>query len=96
MHSYVEAVEPNIIVTAIKKAEDENGLVIRLYDSTGMGGPAHLRIPAGATQVSGELMTEQGADTDVQASLGHDQVTLHLKSFQIVTLLIRYPVSTTN
>jgi alpha-mannosidase len=60
-HSFASIDEPNIILSAVKKAEDANALIFRMYESTGGPGgsargkggeakstDAHLHIPPGA------------------------------------------------
>ena len=47
-HSFVEAAEDNVVVTAVKKAEDDSTLVIRFYEWAGKKGDVHLRLPVEA------------------------------------------------
>ena len=46
-HSFLQAQQDNIIVTAMKKAEDENALVVRFYEWAGKDGDVTLQLPPG-------------------------------------------------
>src|SRR5579863_4277759 len=45
-HSFLQTQADNIIVTALKKAEDDNALVLRYYEWAGKGGEVTLQLPA--------------------------------------------------
>jgi alpha-mannosidase len=49
-HSFVSVSPENIVVTAIKKAEDDDGLIIRFYEWAGRETQVTLTLPAGATR----------------------------------------------
>ena len=56
-HSFLASSKAdNIIVTAMKKAEDENALVVRFYEWAGKQGDVTLQLPPGA---------ESAAETDL-------------------------------
>jgi hypothetical protein len=62
--SLVSVDEPNVIVTATKRADDGDDLVIRLWELTGKATTAHLRldrhIPAAAAQACNLVEEPQG------------------------------------
>jgi len=86
-HSFVESPAENIIVTAIKKAEDDNGLVVRFYEWAGKGGDVQLQLPAGV---------ESAAETDLMerrigdVSLQNNVVTVTTKPYEIKTIKVQY------
>ena len=47
-HSFVQAKPDNIIVTALKKSEDDNELILRFYEWAGKQGDVTLQLPPGA------------------------------------------------
>lgn len=49
-YSFVSIEPENLAVTAIKKTEDDNGLIFRFYEFAGKQVNARLRLPAGAIQ----------------------------------------------
>jgi alpha-mannosidase len=47
------ALEPeNLVLTAVKKAEDDDALIFRFYEFAGRQTEAHLKLPPGATQAA--------------------------------------------
>jgi alpha-mannosidase len=97
-HSFVSIPEENVVLTAVKKAEDANGLIFRAYEWAGKSGEIHLHIPAGATSATvtnmqeipeGEplKLTENGPkDGD-----GGQTITVPIHPFEILTIRADYP-----
>jgi alpha-mannosidase len=86
-HSFVESPADNIIVSALKKAEDNNGLVLRFYEWAGKSGDVQLRIPSGAqSAIETDLMEKRIAD----ASLRNQTVTVPTKPYEIKTIEVQY------
>ena len=48
-HSFVSVSPDNVVLTAVKKAEDTNSLIFRVYEWAGKAADVHFHIPAGAT-----------------------------------------------
>ena len=48
-HSFVAVSPSNVVITAIKKAEDSNGLIFRFYEFEGKSTDVRLELPGGAT-----------------------------------------------
>jgi alpha-mannosidase len=86
-HSFLQVEPDNIVLTAIKKSEDDSFLVFRFYEWAGREADVKLRFPAGA-QVASEtdLMEKPIADLAVHA----DAVTVHTKPYEIKTLKVRF------
>jgi alpha-mannosidase len=73
--SFMEADAPNVIVTAIKKPEDGDGLILRLVETHGQDADVTLRFPSTGFRWQGQmrnceiktlrLNTETGAFTEV-------------------------------
>ena len=93
-HSWGGVENANVTLTAVKKAEDVNGLVFRMYEWAGTGGPVKLRVPAGATYaVETNLMEKvEGEHLAVsRGGLNGDVVTVGIKPFEILTVEVIYP-----
>lgn len=90
-HSFVQAQPDNVIVTALKKAEDDNALVLRFYEWAGKDGDITLQLPPGAASASEtNLMETSIATTPVQ----NGGVKVHTKPYEIKTIKVQYaPVS---
>jgi alpha-mannosidase len=90
-HSFVQARSENIILTALKKAEDEDALVLRFYEWAGKDGEVQLQIPPGAQSATEtDLMEKPMGSLPVQ----NDSVTVHTKPYEIKTIKVQYSALT--
>ena len=86
-HSFLEAKPDNVIVTAMKKAEDENALVVRFYEWAGKDGEVTIQLPPGA---------ESAAETDLMEkplgslSVSNGRVSVHTKPYEIKTIKVKF------
>jgi len=86
-HSFVQAQPDNVIVTALKKAEDENALVVRFYEWAGKDGEVTIQLPPDA---------ESAAETDLmekpigKLSVHNGGVSLHTKPYEIKTIKVQF------
>jgi alpha-mannosidase len=89
-HSFVSVTPDTVLVTAVKKAEDGNGLILRFYDWAGKDGTVQLNIPPGATSatVANLLEKPEGAPLPL---LNGRQVTVPVHPFEIQTIEVSYP-----
>jgi alpha-mannosidase len=88
-HSFVGVGPDDLVLTAMKKAEDSHALVFHFYEWAGKGGSAQLRVPPGATgAVETNLMEKQeGSALPVEG----DHVTVHFRPYEIVAVRVDYP-----
>ena len=89
-HSWVAVENPNVVLTAVKKAEDSDALVFRMFEFAGQAGDVKLHIPAGAAGVSEVNMMEKSAGGAPLAVAG-DVVTVPIKPYEILTVAATYP-----
>ncbi len=87
-HSFVGVAESHVVLTALKKTEDGDGLVLRFYEWAGTGGDVTLTVPPGATGARVVNLMEK--PTDDAAKLNGDHVTVAVTPFQIQTVRIDY------
>lgn len=90
-HSWAAVENPNVTLTAVKKAEDANALVFRMYEWAGTASEVKLHVPAGAGfAVASNLMekTEGG-----HLAMSGDVVTVPIKPYEIVTVQVAYPAT---
>jgi alpha-mannosidase len=88
-HSWAAVENPNVTLTAIKKAEDSDALVFRMYEWAGTASQVKLHIPPGATYaVESNMMEKPEGD---HLSLAGDVVTFPIKPYEILTLQAIYP-----
>ena len=88
-HSFVAVDEKNVILSAVKKAEDTDALIFRMYESTGQGTDMHLHIPTGATYAVESNLMEKVETTHLP--LANDTVTVPIKPYEILTVSVTYP-----
>ncbi len=87
-HSFAAVDATNVVITAIKKAEDSDALVIRFYEWEGKGGNVVLTVPSGATSASVVNLMETPEGSPL--AVAHDQITLPVTPFQIQTVRVDY------
>jgi hypothetical protein len=74
-NSAIQPEAQNIVLTAVKKAEDSNALILRFYEWAGKDGPVRIRIPKGATSAELTNLLEDQRDAAVSIDGEH-----HLRS----------------
>ena len=86
-HSFLQAQPDNIIVTAMKKAEDENALVVRFYEWEGRDSDVTLQLPPGAQSATETDLMEKPMGN---VSLRDGKVSLHAKPYEIKTIKVQF------
>jgi alpha-mannosidase len=87
-HSFVSAEPENVVLTAIKKAEDGDALIFHLYEWAGKSGDITLTVPPGAQQAMETNLLEEPQGQPIKVE--HDQVTVPVKPFEIVAVKVDY------
>ena len=87
-HSFVSAAPVNVVLTAMKKAEDSNALVFHLYEWAGKSGTIELSLPPGATGAVETNLLEQPQGSALTVS--GDKVSVPVKPFEIVAVKVDY------
>jgi alpha-mannosidase len=97
-HSFVSVPEENVVLTAVKKAEDANGLILRAYEWAGKTTEVHFHIPAGATSATVTNMQElpEGQPLTLTESKAGDKsegqiITVPIHPYEILTIRADYP-----
>jgi alpha-mannosidase len=88
-HSWAAVENPNVTLTAIKKAEDSDALIFRMYEWAGTATEVKLHIPPGATSATETNMMEKPEGANL--NLTGDVVTVSIKPYEILTLEATYP-----
>jgi alpha-mannosidase len=87
-HSFVSAEPANVVLTAIKKAEDGDGLVFHLYEWAGKAGEIKLAVPPGAQGATETNLMEQPEGEPLRVE--NNQVSLPVKPYEIVAVKVNY------
>jgi alpha-mannosidase len=88
------SVEPeNVVLTAVKKAEDANGLIFRAYEWAGKDATVEFQVPPGATSatVTNLMETPEGDPLPVSTENGSDVVKVPIHHNEILTIRVDYP-----
>jgi len=90
-HSFASVENKNVTLTAMKKAEDSDALVFRMYEWAGTASQVKLHVPTGAQYaVESNLMEKvEGPHLPLSA----DTVTVPIKPYEILTVQVVYPHS---
>jgi alpha-mannosidase len=88
-HSFV-AVEPsNVVMTAMKKAEDSDALIFHLYEWAGKSGSNTISVPLGATGATETNLMEKPEGSPL--SVTGNKVTVPVHPYEIVAVRVDYP-----
>jgi alpha-mannosidase len=88
-HSFASVAPENVVLTAMKKAEDAKGLIFRVYEWAGKETTAEFHVPTGATgaTVTNLMETPEGAPLAVVG----DVVKAPIHPYEILTIRVDYP-----
>jgi alpha-mannosidase len=88
-HSFVTVQPETVVLTAMKKTEDGNGLILRLYEWAGKSGDVEVHLPQGATAATVTNLMEQAQGSPLMVT-GTDRVTAPIHPYEILTLRVNY------
>jgi alpha-mannosidase len=84
-YSFVQVSSPNVVLTAMKKAEDSSAIIYRFYEWAGESGTVDLTI-RGATQAREVNLMEQAAGN--LSITGDGKVSVPVHPYEIVTVAV--------
>ena len=90
-HSFVAVTPDNVVLTAMKKAEDSNSLIFHLYEWAGKSGVIELSVPPGATGAVETNLMEQPEGSPLTVS--GNKVSVPVKPYEIVAVRVDYSPS---
>jgi alpha-mannosidase len=86
-HSFLEVQADDVVMTAIKKAEDDDSLILRFYEWAGKESDVKIVLPVGAQSASEtDLMERPVGDLGVPGGV----VAVHTKPYEIKTIRVRF------
>jgi alpha-mannosidase len=86
-HSFFEVQPENVVMTAIKKAEDDSSLILRFYEWAGKESEVKIVLPVGAQSASEtDLMERPIGELAVPGGV----VAVHTKPYEIKTIRVRF------
>jgi len=85
-HSYFRVDKPNLVIEAVKRAEDGDGIIVRLFEAYRRRGTARLLVNGLCSRATRtDLLERNLADLPVQGGA----VAFEYKPFEIITLRLR-------
>ncbi len=87
-HSFASVSPDNVVLTAVKKAEDANGLIFRVYEWAGKDATVEFHVPPGASGATvTNLMEEPEGDS---LKVEGDVVKVPIHPYEILTIRVDY------
>jgi len=86
-YSFVHTESENILITALKKAEDGDALILRFYEWAGKGGDVTIQLPAGAQSATDANLMEKAGES---LPIMNGAVTIPTKPYEIKTLKVEF------
>jgi alpha-mannosidase len=88
-HSYVSVSPDHVVLTALKKAEDGDGLIVRFYEWAGKSGDVLLKLPEGARSAQPVNLLEEPCGGSL--ALSHNELKVTVHPYEIVSIRVNYP-----
>jgi alpha-mannosidase len=74
-----------LIIETVKRAEDGNGIIVRLYESQRSRGPAHIQA---GFRIQAAWETNLLEENESQLPVETDAIQLTLRPYQIMTIRV--------
>lgn len=87
-HSFVGVDSDHVVLTAMKKAEDGDALILRFYEWAGKAGTVKLTVPPGATTATVVNLVEKTEGSPL--AVNGNSVAVDVTPFQIQTVRVNY------
>jgi alpha-mannosidase len=86
-HSFIEVTPDNVVLTAMKWAEDDDAMVLRFYEWAGKEADVKIQLSPGAQTARETNLIEQSIG---DLSMASGSVTVHTKPYEIKTVEVRF------
>ncbi|GGA74141.1 alpha-mannosidase [Edaphobacter acidisoli] len=91
-HSFLSVEPENVVLTAVKKAEDSNGLIFHVFEWAGKSANVTFTLPPGATAATETNLMEKPEGSAL--TITDNKVTVPIKPYEILALRADYPHET--
>jgi alpha-mannosidase len=88
-HAFVTVEPENVVLTAMKKAEDSNALVLHMYEWAGKASRVDIAMPPGAASATVTNLMEKAQGPVLGVAGGH--VSVPIKPYEILAVRFDYP-----
>jgi alpha-mannosidase len=86
----VSVKQDNVVLTAMKKAEDSDGLIFRLYEWAGKSADLQITVPKGATGATETNLMEK-PEGDALPVIHGNEIAVPIHPYEILTVRADYP-----
>jgi alpha-mannosidase len=90
-HSFAAVSPDDVVLTAMKKAEDSDALIFHMYEWAGKNGEVDLTLPPGATGATETNLLEQPVGDPL--AIKADRVAVPIRPYEILAIRADYPRS---
>ncbi len=87
--SFVSSTADNVVITAVKQAEDDNSLIIRFYEWAGKSGNVGIKLPKPAKAAFDVNLMEK-SEQPLTLSSGGSEVTIPTKPYEIRSVRVEF------
>jgi alpha-mannosidase len=87
-YSYLSVQPENVVLTAVKKAEDADGLIIRVFEWAGKSSEVKIKVPPSATSATVTNLMEKPEGPALKVV--DDTVTVPIHPFEILSVRVNY------
>jgi alpha-mannosidase len=87
VQSFLQTSSENVIVTAVKKSEDDSALIFRFYEWAGKDGDVNIQLPGGAQSASETDLMEKPSGS---LPLKDGKVIVPTKPYEIKTIQVKF------
>jgi alpha-mannosidase len=87
--SLVSVSADNVVLTAMKKAENDDSAILRMYEWAGNAGDVQITVPNGATAAVMTNLMEQVVGSSLPI-MGGNKIVVHIHPYEILTLEVDY------
>ncbi|HEY1649246.1 MAG TPA: glycoside hydrolase family 38 C-terminal domain-containing protein [Terracidiphilus sp.] len=88
-HSFAAVTPDDVVMTAMKKAEDSDALIFHMYEWAGKSANVELTAPSGATGAEETNLLEQPAGGPLAVDAG--RITIPIHPYEILAVRVDYP-----
>jgi alpha-mannosidase len=89
LHSFIRLGDRNVVLTAVKKAEDANGIILHFYEWAGKDSNVVIHVPSGATSATLTNLMEKPEGAPLRVS-DSGEITVPVHPYEIVSVRINY------
>jgi alpha-mannosidase len=89
-HSFIGIAGDNVVLTALKKTEDGDALLLRFYEWAGKTDDVHITLPEAASAASLTNLMEKEKPAGDPLPVANHQITIQVHPYEIVSVRVEF------